>query len=175
MKRTLYRTCDVRWPFLWVDAGQPDARWHGSGEGPCHYLATSAKGAWAEVLRHREIDEVNDLLNLELVIWEVEASIPAARPKLPEATMTGDETTYPSCQREARRLRSAGATGLVAPSAALKSGEAEIYGVGPGGQTIVGHVTSEVVVIFGQPDGLRGMPLAEGHPDPSWLGDVRHF
>ena len=109
---TCYRVCDRRYPFLWASQDQPPGRWHGAGEGPVHYLATSAKGAWAEVLRHEHITDLDDLVDLELSLWAVAVPEPADVPQLADDTLLGDETSYPDCQAEARRLRAHGATGL---------------------------------------------------------------
>ncbi len=171
----LFRVCDRRFPFLWAVPDQPPARWHDAGQGPCHYLATTAKGAWAEVVRHEHITELDDLLDLELSLWSVEAPAPAVAPALPHDVLTGNETFYPACRAEARRLRAAGAIGLRAPSAAVVSGQAEQFGVDTSGACVVGTAATETVVLFGPPHGLGGMPLAEGHPDPSVLGDVRYL
>lgn len=170
-----YRVCDSRFPFLWATVDQPPARWHGVGEGPCHYLATSAKGAWAEVLRHEEIDQSDDLVDLERSLWEVEAPTPQATPQLPYDDLTGDKSTWPACQDEARRLKEEGYTSLEAPSAALLSGRAERYGVDLNGMVISGEAPSKTVVHFGDTSRLVGMLQTEGHPDPTMLGDVRHF
>lgn len=108
-------------------------------------------------------------------MWEVEAPLPLARPGLAPATVTGGEETYETCQAEARRLRRAGEPGLVAPSAALLSGEAEQYSVDGGGQFVRSHVPAETVVVWGSQTELVGMPVAEGHPDSFVLADVRHL
>lgn len=170
-----YRACDRRFPFLWWNAEQRPGRWHDVGEGPCHYLATSAKGAWAEVLRHEGIVETDDLVDLECALWEVVAKTPTVRPDLPDATLTGDESSYPACRHEARRLRHLGHAPFAAPSAALLSQSAETFGVTDVGQVQTGAVESETIVIFGPPVEMRGSPLAEGHPEPTILTDVRHL
>ena len=128
-----------------------------------------------EILRHEQVTELEDLLDLERALWEVVVPDPAFRPRLDEATLTGDKSTYPACRAEARRLRGAGASGLVAPSAAVRSGRAERYGVDQRGEQVVDEVVTETVVIFGPPIDLVGMPIGEGHPDPTFLADVRHF
>jgi hypothetical protein len=171
----VFRVCDRRFPFLWTVPDQPPARWHGAGEGPCHYLATTAEGAWAEVVRHEHITDLDDLLDLELSLWSVEAPAPAAAPALPLEVLTGAETSYPACRAEAQRLRAGGAIGLRAPSAAVVSGQAERFGVDASGVYVVATVATETVVLFGPPNDLVGMPLAEGHPDPSVLGDIRYL
>jgi hypothetical protein len=168
-----YRACDRRFPFLWSDDSQEPARWHGDGEGPCHYLATTADGAWAEVLRHRDIHELDELLDLELAIWELEVPMPTARPNLDPDLLTGDASSYPACRDEARRLRAAGHDSLRAPAAALVSGAAALYGVAGGEQVVVGSAPNETFVFFGVPDELVGAPIAEGHPEPAVLEHVR--
>ena len=168
-----FRACDRRYPFLWATSAQPPARWHGAGEGPCHYLATTPKGAWAEVVRHEGISDADDLADLELALWVVEAPRPVATPTLESATLTGDASSYPACRAEARRLRASGASGLIAPSAAVLSGVAERYSVDVGGQYVTGTVVTETVVLFGSPTGLVGVPAGEGCPAPGILSDVR--
>jgi hypothetical protein len=170
-----YRACDARFPFLWTAADQPPGRWHAAGEGPCHYLATSAKGAWAEVLRHEGITDVEDLVDLERALWEVEGPLPTATPDLGETTLTGGEDSYPACQAASRALRASGQVGLIAPSAAVLSGTAERMVVSPeDGVHIVGHIASYVVVLFASA-ALVGMSVAEGHPEPGILQDIRHL
>jgi hypothetical protein len=44
------------------------------------------------------------------------------RSRLPDRTLRGGPATYPDCRDEVRKLREAGADGLVAPSAALAPG-----------------------------------------------------
>jgi hypothetical protein len=168
-----YRVCDRRYPFLWATREQPPGRWHDSGEGPCHYLATTPKGAWAEAVRHSGITDEDDLEDLELALWEVRVIPPVDVPTLDEATMTGGEWSYAACRAEARRRRAAGSVGFVAPSAAVLSGRAEVYAVGTGGQYVTEHVPTGTIVLFGAPDDLVGIPSAEGHPDPTILDDVR--
>ena len=170
-----YRACDSRFLFLWVSAYQPAGRRHGVGEGPCHYLATTAKGAWAEVLRHEEIDQADNLVDLQRSLWAVIAPTPQAIPELPYSDLTGNKSTWSACQGEARRLRALGYTSLDAPSAALLSGKAELHGVDANGVVTGGDIPSKTVVHFGMPSRLVGMPQTEGHPDPTMLGDVRHY
>jgi hypothetical protein len=116
----LFRHADTRRPFFWESSAQPQGRWHGDGEGPVQYLADTPDGAWAEFLRHEEIVDAEDLQGVERNLWAVE--VPDAEygaPSLPVKVMTGGRETYARCQREARRLRAAGADRLAAPCAAL--------------------------------------------------------
>ena len=68
----VFRQVDARYPFLWEDASQPAGRWHGDGEGPAHYFADTPDGAWAEFIRHEEIDDVADLPTIRRQMWAVE-------------------------------------------------------------------------------------------------------
>jgi hypothetical protein len=172
----VFRHADARYPFLWESAAQPPARWHGLGEGPAAYLAETPDGAWAEFLRHEEITDPEDLAGVVRSVWAIELpDPPATKPRLPVATMTGDETTYARCQDEARRLRKRGATGLVAPSAALlphtASGFRTAAGLRPGPSR-----AERTFVLFGRRPRLVGWSAcAEGRPRADLLRRVRHF
>jgi hypothetical protein len=170
-----YRVCDRRYPFLWAGSDQPPGRWYDTGEGPCHYLATAAKGAWAEILRHEQITQLVDLLDVDLSVWDVDTPQPTEAPLLDEDTLTGDETSYSACRNEARRLRANGAIRLRVRSAAVLSGQAERYGIDSAGTREVGTSPTETMVLFGTPNDLVGMPAAEGHPEPTILRDVRNL
>lgn len=168
-----WRACDVRYPFLWADASQGPGRWHGPGEGPCHYLATSAAGAWAEVLRHAEITDEDDVADLEMALWALEAPVPAHTPALPEAVLVGGLDSYPACRAEARRLRSGGATALRSPTAALRSGRVEQITLTDVGQVHTATVASETFVYFETTGSITGALAAIGHPNPALLAEVR--
>jgi len=169
----LFRHADPRFAFLWEDATQPEARWHGSGEGPTHYLAETPDGAWAEFIRHEGITDAADLATVRRAIWAVEVpDEPRNRPALPQSTLRGGLSTYLRCQQEARRLRAAGATGVRAPSAALlpatPSGWHVQAGLRPGPLR-----DEEVIVIFGSRPDLVGWAACEvGRPRDDLLPRV---
>ncbi|GBC86977.1 hypothetical protein HRbin12_00977 [bacterium HR12] len=170
-----YRHVDARFPFLWEASDQPPARWHGAGEGPVHTFADTPDGAWAELLRHEEITDPEDVLTIRRGLWAVELGdvedLP--RPRLPRRTLTGGTETYEACRREARRLRARGAVGLVAPSAALREGGAHGWCV-DGGLRPGPRRDGRTVVLFGRrPDLVGWAAAAEGRPDPSLLDRVR--
>jgi hypothetical protein len=86
----VFRHTDPRFPFLWESAGQPGGRWNDPGEGPVNTFADTPEGAWAELLRHEEITDPADVLEIRRSLWAVEVGeLPGARPRLPKATMTG--------------------------------------------------------------------------------------
>jgi hypothetical protein len=169
-----FRHADPRFPFLWESADQPSARWHRAGEGPAHYLAETADGAWAEFLRHEGITDPADLAGVARSMWTIELpEVPEARPTLDEKTLTGGESTYAACQAEARRLRDTGATGLVAPSAALPSPASSGFRTSSG--LVPGPARDErVFVLFGsRPDLVAWAACAEGRPREDLLPRVR--
>jgi hypothetical protein len=172
----VFRQVDARYPFLWEDASQPAGRWHGEGEGPAHYFADTPDGAWAEFLRHEDIDDPADLATIRRQMWAVEIGRPPAdRVDLPLDVLTGGLDTYTRCRAHARALRATGVHRLAARSAALMPGGARGHcvraGVQPGDPR-----DGVVMVIFGPPDGLLGWVAAvDGHPPEDLLLRVRYF
>ena len=171
-----YRHVDRRFPFLWEDEGQPPGRWHSEGEGPVHYFADTADGAWAEFLRHEEIRDREDLPTIRRALWAVDlGEPPAEKPALPARTLIDAPRSYAVCQRESRRLRRRGALGAVAPSAALLAGGARGHrthrGLQPGP-----YRDGRVVVLFGpRPDLVGWCATAAGRPREDLLPRVRHY
>jgi hypothetical protein len=170
-----FRVCDRRFPFLWASAAQPPARWHDAGEGPCHYLGSAPKVCWAEVLRHEEIRDPDDVEDLDCAMWVVGVTPPTGVPTLPHDVLTGDMPSYPACHAEAQRLRAAEHAGLRAPSAAVLSGQAEVYGVDQTGQHVTQTVAAEVIAIWSTTAAVTGSPIGHGTADPAVLADVRYL
>ena len=175
-----FRHGDARFPFLWEAGPQPPARWHGTGDAPATYLADSPDAAWAELLRHEEITDPADLAGISRRMWAVEVPdhvvAGALGANLPARTLTGGRRSYPSCRRHAAALRAAGATALLAPSAAVISGRAR-------GQKVVGGLVEadqrdgRVLVLFGGdwPDVRAWAAVDVGAPTLRQLGLARHF
>jgi hypothetical protein len=173
----LYRHADPRFPFLWESAGQPPARWHGPGEGPVQYLADTPDGAWAEFVRHEGITQESELANVRRALWAIEVpdELPADTPCLAGRVMTGDTATYEECRKEARRLRSAGAQALRAPSAALLLGCAGGWKVNGGMQTAAER-DGAVLAVFGPTPSFVGwMAAFAARPRSDLLGRVRYL
>lgn len=171
-----YRHADPRYPFLWETRRQPAGRWHDMGDGPVHYLASTPDAAWAELLRHEEVTDPEDVATIRRAMWVVEVpddTLPAAR--LPLRVLRGDEASYEACRREARRLRSTGAPGLRAPSAAVVSTTGSGHRVEDGLRTGPRR-PEETMVLFGpRPDLIGWAACQVGQPRADILRRVRHL
>lgn len=177
MSRIGYRHCDPRFPFLWSNADQPDARWHRAGAGPAHYFADTPVGAWAEFLRHEEIRDADELQGVRRSLWAVELPDAGyATPKVPRTTLTGGPETYAACQTEAARLRESGAQRISARSAALRDGAARGWIADPAEHPSARARDGVVRVVYGQTGDLVGWPAVEaGAPPSRILPLVRHY
>jgi hypothetical protein len=172
----VFRHTDPRFPFLWESAAQPAGRWNREGDGPVNTFADTPEGAWAEFLRHEEITEPDDVLEVRRSLWAVEVGdLPTARPSVPRTTLTGGSRSYPTCRREATRLRDRGAPGLTAPSAALLPGGAHGWRV-DGGMQPGPRRDGCIVVLFGKrPDVLGWEAVHRGRPSEQLLSRVRRL
>ena len=173
-----FRHCDRRFPFLWESSAQPGARWHAEGEGPVQYFADTPSGAWAEFLRHEGVQDEKDLEGIRRALWAVEVQLEALvvrEPTLDRAVLRGGPEAYPRCQVEARRLRTAGAQAIRAPSAALKAGRAGGWVVN-GGEREGAPRDGLVLALFVRQSECVGWPVVEaGAPPVRVLDRVRHL
>ncbi len=171
----VFRNTDRDAPFFWESDTQRAGRWHDDGEGPAQYLSTTPDAAWAEFLRHQEIDDPADLEGIERALWAVDIADdePAAEPKLPGATLRGGRSSYPACRAEARRIRSIGMTRLSVQSAAVDADRAS--GWRTDGGLVPGESRREwTIVLFGaRPDVTAWQACAVGRPAKTLLGRVR--
>jgi len=171
----LFRIVDSRFPFLWESIGQPPSRWAGEVEAPVNVFADTPDGAWAELLRHEEITDIEDLAGLRTTLWVVEVDrSPAESTTLPAKVLTGDAGSYPQCRRWARRIHTRGSDGFTAPSAALLPGGARGYRVDSGLKAAPAR-DGRVIVLFGpRPDLRAWVACRDGRPDESLLSRVRY-
>lgn len=173
----VYRHADPRFPFLWENADQPSARWHGQREGPVQYFADTPDGAWAEFLRHEGITEESQLVNVRRALWAVEVpdGLTTETPGLVPTVLSGGVATHEACQGEARRLRNNGVRALKAPSAALRPGSARGWKV-DGGLQPAPEPHGFVLVVFGaQPDFVGWLAGIAARPRSDLLACVRHL
>ena len=66
-----FRVCDRRTSFLWQSVGQQAGRWNRDGDEPVHYLANTPTVAWAEWIRHQDIEDPADLAGVAASLWAV--------------------------------------------------------------------------------------------------------
>lgn len=171
----VFRNCDVDVPFFWESDRQPPARWHGPGEGPAQYTSSTPSASWAEFLRHAGITDPADLAGIRRAMWTIEIpdAEPSAAPTLPYSTLTGDTGSYAACQVEAARLRTAGATRLVAPCAALLPGSPWGWRTDSGLQPAATRA-EQTIVLFGlRPQIVGWLASQPGYPEPEILSAVR--
>ena len=141
-----------------------------------HDVAETPDGAWPEFLRHEEIVDPIDVRGIRRAMWVV--SIEGERleeTRLSDETLRGGPATYPDCREEARRLRGEGASGLVAPSAALEPGASVRCRV-DGGLIREPREDSVTIALFGPRPALVGfLASPRARPAEDLVGSVRYF
>ena len=169
-----FRHADPRFPFLREDFPRHAGRWNGVGE-LTHYFCDTPDGAWAEFLRHEEIDNPRDLATIRRALWAIDIGVePPLQPDLPPETLTGGRESWPACQRWARERRGA-VEGISAPSAALRPNGAHGWRV-DGGLRPGPDRDGQVFALFGpRPDLIGWAATVTGRPDEKLLTAVRHF
>jgi hypothetical protein len=141
-----------------------------------HYLADTPDGAWAELLRHEEIRDPEDLAGIRRALWAIEVpEPPETSTRLPEPMVIGSTDTYSACQEEASRLRATGVAGFRVLSAALLAQSARGWIVQEGLREGPAR-KGQVYVLFGRRPDLVGWPVTfEGRPPDYLLDRVRHL
>lgn len=173
----VFRNTDVDVPFLWETNAQPEARWHGLGEGPAQYTSSTPSASWAEFIRHAGITDPADLAGITRAMWAIEISDaePTEPPDLPLATLTGGTNTYDACQREARRLRTAGATRLASPSAAVLPGTPSGWLTNGGLQPAWPRDEYTIVLFGARPEMVGWIAGLPATPEPEIIARTRQF
>jgi hypothetical protein len=175
-----FRVCDRRFPFLWSGPGQRGGRWNREGEAPIHYLASSPLVAWAEWLRHQEIEEPEDLRGVAASLWAVlipsewiaDGLLPTTDLSL-DAVMATTEQAQDARLACVQRFRQQGAVGLRAPTAALldpalppcwrcREGEEKVEALPESAEVLV--LWCDAAVLAGWPCVRAGAPSAEVLP-----------
>ena len=109
-------------------------------------------------------------------LWAVEIPDgPAGVPKLSDALLFGDESSYPACQAEARRLRAAGFARLAVRGAALLPSQARGWSASA---TVTREATArdgQVWVLYGPCPWVGWNVVSAGSPPPEVLPLVRHL
>jgi hypothetical protein len=126
LDRVAFRYSDYDTPF-WASSNTAPGRWHVPDDGPTQYLCLHPDAAWADLIRTQELRTAEDLDLVRMPIWAVRLRVgnladystfeDAASAGFPPAALVDDD--HARAQVEGRRLRDAGFSGVIAPSAAL--------------------------------------------------------
>lgn len=175
--RLVHRYSSYDTPFWARDNTQP-GRWHVWGDGPTQYLSFSTDGAWAELIRSEELETEAEVAMVSVQMWAVHvvqamvvdyATFDQAEAAGfdPDALVSED---YTRCQREGRRLRQLGFSGVLAESAALP-GEVNLTLFGPRMAStwhrpplLASSLPATVITKGAPPPGLLGRVRAKGAP-----------
>jgi len=165
-----FRVCDRRYPFLWQTPGQQAGRWNRSGDDPVHYLANTPTVAWAEWIRHQEIEDQADLEGVAAALWAVLIPANWGDRDLHVVEMPLELVRGTTPEAESARLalvdqlKDQGAQGLLAPTAALHHSD-----------TVMPLPTSaQVILLWCAAEQLPGWCcVPEGRPGPELLPLVR--
>lgn len=170
----VFRHADPRFPFLREDSSQSAGRWNAVGE-LTHYFCDTPDGAWAEFLRHEEIDDPRDIVTIRRAIWAIEiGQPPTLEPDLPRDILLGGPESWPECTRFAQSHRDK-VSAIAAPSAAMQPGGAHGWRVDGGLQHGPAR-DSRVIALFGpRPDLVGWAASIEGRPSPELIADVRYL
>lgn len=133
MERAAFRQVGHQQPPLWHDAGldgipvQPNGRWHRRGEHYAQYMALSAAGAWAELIRYFSLRTPESVVEQRRSLWQAYVALDDvadlssfdqwAECGLDPKTAVADDLA--GCQDLAAWLHGEGYRGVLAPSAAL--------------------------------------------------------
>jgi hypothetical protein len=171
----VFRNADPRFPFLWESSQQAAARYNHGSDGPAQYFADTSDGAWAEFIRHAEITDPAELLDVRRTMWAVDIADDIPPPsELPLDTAIGDQTSYSACQNYARSLRNAGQTRIHERSAALIPGGGRGHRVNNGLQ-IGPPRDGIIIVLFEYLPATTGWCISIGSPPAQVLSITRQF
>ncbi len=170
--QTAHRYSSYDTPF-WVRENSRPGRWHRSGDGPTQYLSLSTDGAWAELIRSEELRAEDEVAMVSVSMWAalIDGGAIANYSTFEKAEEAGFDPAalvsedYEQCQTEGARLRAAGFSGVIAPSAALPD-TLNVTLFGP-----------RMMSSWGRPSFLASsipaMIIAKGAPPPGLLPRVR--
>jgi len=178
-----FRVCDRRYPFLRQTAGQQAGRWNRAGDEPVHYLASSPTVAWAEWIRHQEIEDPADLAGVAAALWAVLIPEAWSDQDLRIVDLSIELVLGTTPKAEAARfvvvdqLKSQGAQGLLAPTAALHHSDTALHctRVRDGSEEADALPTpAQVILLWCAAEQLPGWCcVPEGRPGPELLPLVR--
>lgn len=163
-----FRVCDRRYPFLWQSPGQQAGRWNRVGDQPVHYLANTPTVAWAEWIRHQEIEDPADLEGVAAALWAVLIPDHWSDQDLQPVNLSTELVLSTTPEAEDARLalvtqlKAHGAQGLLAPTAALHQSDTALL------------IPAHVILLWCAVEQLPGWCcVREGRPGSELLPLVR--
>ena len=174
LQTRVYRATSYDVP-LRVAANRRSGRWNIAGAGTVQHLCLDAGAPYAEKVRHEDLRTEAETGTYTVALWELEVNEgfvvdygtfeKAEAAGFPAEALVDDD--HERCQKEAQRLISLGARGVLSPSAALP------------GSTNLTLFGQRVEVRWGARPGVSSaVPaerLAAGHPPPGLVERVRFF
>jgi RES domain len=126
IERVVYRATSYDVPVRVAD-NRRSGRWNLAGSGTVQYTCLDTEAPFAEMLRHENLRTEADAATYRTTLWQMRVNegivvdystfAKAESAGFPAEALVDDDHEY--CQREAQRLFSLGAGGVVSPSAAL--------------------------------------------------------
>ena len=120
------RYSDYDTPF-WARSNTKPGRWHGTDDGPTQYLSLTTDGAWADLIRSEDLRTAEELRLVQMQLWQarIDQSYVVDYSDFAKAESAGFsaealiDDDQAQCRVEGARLRKAGYSGILSPSASL--------------------------------------------------------
>ncbi len=126
IERVVYRATSYDVPVR-VAENRRSGRWNLVGSGTVQYTCLDTEAPFAEMLRHENLRSEEEAATYRTTLWQMRVNegivvdystfAKAESAGFPAEALVDDDHEY--CQREAQRLFSLGAGGVISPSAAL--------------------------------------------------------
>lgn len=174
LEKVVYRATSYDVP-LRVAQNRRGGRWNLPGSGTTQYTCLDVEAPFAEMLRHEDLRLEEEAATFKTSLWQLRVNEGvvvdystferAETAGFPPEALVDDDHEY--CQREAQRLVSLGAGGVLSPSAALP-GSINLTLFGP---RVPIQWTANVEISTAIP----AQPLATGQPPAGLVTRVRYF
>ncbi len=174
IEKVVYRATSYDVPVR-VAENRRSGRWNFAGSGTVQYTCLDSEAPFAEMLRHEDLRSEKDAATFRTTLWQMKVNegvvvdygtfAKAENAGFPPEALVDDDHEY--CQREAQRLFSLGAGGVLSPSAALPgSTNLTLFG-----QRVPIQWTANVEISSAIPV----QRIATGQPPEGLVSRVRYF